>query len=173
MNTGLVRPDSLPADSLLSPDEYRLLAGPALKAAAQVAAARGDPGLFRDMACMLALLAMVTALTRCHQAGMPDTTAYRRELELVPIAVCALVFTRSGLAPGEIKDCLAALPQALQMLVEAGTLTPQDASVADAYAALTAGETERAERLLVQAANAMADAVDRWEEQRTVAVTLG
>ena len=161
-----MRPDSLPADSLLSPDEYRLLAGPALKAAAQVAAARGDPGLFRDMACMLALLAMVTTLTRCHQAGMSDTTAYRRELELVPIAVCALVFTRSGLAPGEIKDCLAALPRAHQMLVEAGVLVPEDVHMTQAYAALVAGETEHADQLLAQVAHAIANAVDRWEEQR-------
>ncbi len=170
---GSMRPDSLSADSLLSPDEYRLLAGPALKAAAQVAAARGDPDLYRDMASMLALLAMVTALTRCYQAGASDTAALRRELELVPIAVCALVFTRSGLAPYEVKDCLAALPQAYNMLVEAGTLAPQDARVAKAYAALAAGETERGDRLLVQAANAMAGAVDHWEEQRTGAETLG
>ena len=173
MNTGSTGLEFLSQDGLLSPDEYQLLAGPALKAAAQVAAARGDPDLFRDMACMLALLATVTALTRCHQAGLPGTTAHRNELELIPIAVCALVFTRSELAPDEVRDCLAALPQAFQMLVEAGTLTPQDTGVAEAYTALTAGETERADRLLVQAASAMAGAVDRWEERRMGAMTLG
>lgn len=173
MNMGSMGLEFLSQDALLSPDEYRLLAGPALKAAAQVAAARGDPDLYRDMASMLALLAMVTVLIRCYQAGVSDTTTHRNELELIPIAVCALVFTRSGLAPDEVRDCLAALPQAFQMLVEAGILTPQDDDVAEAYAALTAGEAERADRLLVQAANAMAGAVDRWEEQRTGAVTLG
>ena len=168
-----MNPDALPADGLITPDEYRLLAGPALKAAAQVAAARGDPDLYRDMASMLALLAMVTALIRCYQAGVPGTTVYRKKLESVPIAVCALVFTRSGLAPDEVRDCLTALPQAYRMLVEAGTLALQDARVAEAYAALAAGEAERADRLLAQAASAMADAVDRWEEQRSGAGTLG
>lgn len=168
-----MRPDFLPADSLLNPDEYRLLAGPALKAAAQVAAARGDPDLFRDMAGMLALLAMVTALTRCYQAGVSDTPVYRKELELVPIAVCALVFTRSGLAPDEVRDCLVALPQAYRMLVDAGALGPQDDNMAQAFAALAAGDTERADRLLVQAASAMAGEVDRWEEQRTGFANVG
>ena len=149
------------------------MAGPALKAAAQVAADRGNSDLYRDMASMLALLAMVTAITRCYQGGVADTTTRRRELGWVPTAVCALVFTRSGLGPDEVRDCLAALPQAYQMLVEARILEPQDSRIPEAYAALVAGEAERADRLLVQAADALAGAVDRWEAQHSRAVTLG
>ena len=173
MNMGSVGLEFLSQDGLLSPDEYRLLAGPALKAAAQVAAARDNRDLFRDMASMLALLATVTALTRCYQAAGSDTPVYLSRLESVPIAVCALVFTRSGLAPSEVRDCLAALPRAYQMLVEAGVLVPEDVHMKQAYAALVAGETERADQLLAQVGHAITNTVDRWEEQRPRMATLG
>lgn len=173
MKEPVAEPESRLPDGLLSPDEYRVLAGPALKAAAEVAASRGDPDLYRDMASMLALLAMVTGLTRCHQAMVGGTPAGWGDLEPVPIAVCALVFMRSGLAPAEARNCLQALPQAYRMLVEAGVLGPENARVVQAYAALASGETERADLLLAQAANAMASAVDRWEEQRRGTATPG
>jgi len=153
-------------DGLLSPDEYRLLAAPALKAAAAVAASRNDPDLFHDMASMLALLAMVNTLVRCYQTG---TTAagHRDGFESIPLAVCALVFARSGLAVDEVQDCLAALPQAYRILREAGALGPQDASVEQAFAAYMAEEAGQGDRLLLDAAFAMVNAVDRWEEARS------
>lgn len=154
-------------DGLLTPEEYRLLAGPPLKAAAEVAASRNDPDLFHDMASMLALLAIVGALTRCYQSRASAAAALRKELDSIPIAVCALVFTRSGLAPDEVKDCLSALPEAYRMLLGAGVLGPQDAYVERAFAALEAGEPVMAHRLLLQAAHAIVGAVDCWEEQKS------
>lgn len=153
-------------DGLLSPDEYRLLAAPALKAAAAVAASRNDPDLFHDMASMLALLAMVTTLVRCYRAGA-TTAVLQDELKSVPLAVCALVLARSGLAVDEVQDCLAALPRAYRILREAGALGPQEAYVEQAFAAYMAEEAEQGDRLLLEAALAMVGAVDRWEEARS------
>lgn len=166
MNCSKTVPEALTTDGLLSPDEYPLLAGPPLKAASEVAASRGDPDLFNDMASMLALMAMVGALTRCYRARASTAAALREELDSIPVAVCALVFSRSGLSPDDVKDCLSALPEAYRMLREAGVLGPQDAYVEQAFAALEAGEPVAAHGLLLQAAVVMVEAVDRWEEQR-------
>ena len=153
-------------DGLLSPDEYRLLAAPALKAAAAVAASRNDPDLFHDMASMLALLAMVSTLVRCYRTRTAAAVS-RDELKSVPLAVCALVFARSGLAAAQVRDCLAALPRAYRILREAGTLGPEDACIEQAFAAYMAEEAEQGDRLLMEAALAMVNAVDRWEEARS------
>lgn len=153
-------------EGLLSPEQYRLLAGPPIKVAAAVAASRNDPDLFHDMASMLALLAMVSALTRCYRRHTDGQAAASEQLDAVPIAVCALVFSRSGLAPDEVKDCLEALPQAYRMLLNAGVLGSQEAYMEQAFEALVSGEPETAERLLMQAAHAMVGAVDQWEWQR-------
>lgn len=153
-------------EGLLSPEQYRLLAGPPLKVAAEVAASRGDPDLFHDMASMLALLAMVTALARCYQLQTDGPAAIQKKLDAAPIAVCALVFSRSGLAPEQVKDCLEALPRAYQMLLQAGALGSQEAYVEQAFKRFVEGDTATAERLLLQAAHAMVGAVDQWEWRR-------
>lgn len=166
MSEQLQQPEFRPPEGLLSQEQYRLLAGPPLKVAAAVAASRNDPDLFHDMASMLALLAMVSALTRCYERYADEQAAIREQLDSVPIAVCALVFSRSGLAPDEVKDCLEALPRAYQMLLAAGALGSQEAYVEQAFDSLVSGESASAERLLTQAAHAMVGAVDRWEWQR-------
>ncbi len=152
---------------LITPVEYELLAAPALQAAADVAAQRGDPHLYNDMASMLALLGMATALTHAYlEQSLSVEASPRAELERAPLAVCALVFTESGLEAPEVERCLRALSRAYLQLLKEGVLGPQEALVEKAYAELMAGERSQALQSLRQAALAIAKAVDAWEQCR-------
>jgi hypothetical protein len=148
---------------LLSPEEYQLIAAPALEAAAQAAAQRGDPHLYNDMASMLALLGLVNALIRLYRDAAGDAASPRSVLEAAPMAVCALVFTESGLGQNDVTACLRALAAAYVRLLKAGVLGPQEAYVEKAYTDLRAGRRAAALQALRQAALAMARAVDAWE----------
>jgi len=149
---------------LLTPVEYQLLAAPALQAAAEVAAQRGDPHLYNDMASMLALLGTVTALTHAYlQQPLPAEASSREVLEIAPLSVCALVFTESGLDAPEVEQCLRALSQAYLKLLKAGVLGPQEGLVEKGFAELMGGERASALQSLRQAAQAMTRAVDAWE----------
>jgi len=149
---------------LLTPVEYQLLAAPALQAAAEVAAQRGDPHLYNDMASMLALLGTVTALTHAYlQQPLSAGASPHKVLEVAPLSVCALVFTESGLGAAEVEQCLRALSQAYLKLLKEGVLGPQEGLVEKGFAELMAGERASALQSLHQAAQAMTRAIDAWE----------
>jgi hypothetical protein len=161
--------DAVTPQGLLTPEEYQLLAAPALQIAAQVAAQRGDPHLYNDMPSMLALLGMVSGLTHAYLRQQPapfSEISTRQALETAPLAVCALVFTESELTALQAQDCLRALSAAYLQLLRQGVLGPQDAYVDRAFQQLLAGERLAAERNLRQAALNMAGAVENWESAR-------
>ncbi|HEV2321494.1 MAG TPA: hypothetical protein VGT42_03955, partial [Gammaproteobacteria bacterium] len=118
--------EALPVAGMLTLAEYQVLAAPALQVAAEQAARRGDPHLFNDMPSMLALLGMVSALVHTYLEGKPGPDASPREaLEAAPLAVCALVFTESGLDAPTVEQCLRALSGAYLQLLRQGILGPQ------------------------------------------------
>jgi len=154
-------------EGLLTPVEYQLLAAPALQAAADIAAQRGDPHLYNDMASMLALLGTVTALAHAYlQQPLPAGSSSREVLEVAPLSVCALVFTESGLEAPEVEQCLRALSQAYLKLLKEGVLGPQEGLVEKGFAELMAGDRANALQSLRLAAQAMTWAVDAWEAAR-------
>ena len=150
---------------MLTPAEYQLLAAPALQAAAELAAQRGDPHLYNDMASMLALLGMVSALVHAYleDGARSGEVSSPRVLEAAPLAVCALVFTESGLEAAEVDECLRALSAAYLQLLRQGVLGPQDAYVEKAYVDLRAARGREGYQALRQAGFAMSLAVDAWE----------
>ena len=152
---------------LITPVEYELLAAPALQAAAEVAAQRGDPHLYNDMPCMLALLGTVTALTHAYlQQPLPAGASPQASLESAPLAVCALVFTGSGLEAPQVEQCLRALSRAYLQLLREGVLGPQEGLVEKGFDQLMAGQRPAALHSLHQGVQAMARAVDGWERGR-------
>lgn len=151
---------------MLTPVEYQLLAAPALQVAAELAAQRGDPHLYNDMASMLALLGMVSALVHAYLEDGSGGASPRPELEAAPLAVCALVFTESGLEASRVDACLRALSTAYLQLLRQGALGPQDAYVEKAYGELKSGRGPAGLQSLKLAASAMARAVDAWEIRR-------
>jgi hypothetical protein len=158
--------DAATPQGLLTAEEYQLIAAPALQIAAQVAAQRGDPYLYNDMPSMLALLGMVSGLTHAYLQRQPSPfpeMSPRQVLETAPLAVCALVFTESGLSALQVQDCLRALSAAYLQLLRQGVLGPQDAYVDKAFRQLLEGNRPAAERTLRQAALSMARGVENWE----------
>ena len=153
---------------LLTPAEYQLLAAPALQVAAEQAARRGDPHLFNDMPSMLALLGMVSALLHAYLEALPPDASPRDVLEAVPMTVCALVFTETGLEAPVVEQCLRALSAAYLQLLRQGALGPQDAYVDKAYGEFMAGTREVGIQYLRQAAFAMVAAVEAWEGRQRV-----
>jgi hypothetical protein len=159
-------------DGLLTPVEYQLLAAPALQAAAEVAAQRGDPHLYNDMPSMLALLGTVTALTHAYlQRDLPGDASPREVLERAPLSVCALVFTESGLEAIEVEQCLRALSQAYLQLLRQGVLGPQEGLVEAGFDHLLAGNRSQGLQSLHRGMQAMAKAIDAWEATRRPAGT--
>lgn len=152
---------------LITPVEYDLLAAPALQAAAEVAAQRGAPHLYNDMPCMLALLGTVTALTHAYlEQALPNEASPKASLESAPLAVCALVFTESGLEAPQVEECLRALSRGYLQLLKAGVLGPQEGLVEKGFDQLLAGQRPAALHSLHQGVQAMARAVDGWERGR-------
>jgi len=148
---------------LLTPAEYQLLAAPALEAAAQVAAERGDPHLYNDMASMLGLLGAISCLAHAYLQQSPSGASPRQQLEAAPLAVCALVFTESGLEAAQVEQCLQALSAAYLKLLRQGVLGPQEALVEQAYVELLDGKRPAGLQNLKRGIMAMARAVDAWE----------
>lgn len=157
------------ADSLrLDSAEYGLLVAPPLAAAAEVAAERGDPHLFNDMASMLALMWMVSGLVSVYREAVPRSrwSSSEQALDAAPLGACALVFTESGLDESAVDECLSSLSRAGRMLEADGAHAAGDAELAAAWMALREGAHESAIASLQTCARAMTAAVDNWEAQR-------
>jgi len=163
-------PGAVPS-GMLTPVEYQLLAAPALQTAVELAAQRGNPHLYNDMASMLALLGMVGALVHTYLEESTADASPRAVLEAAPLSVCALVFTESGLEAFRVDDCLRALSAAYLQLLRHGVLGPQDAYIEKAYRELRAGQRPAAQGSLKLAAYAIARAVDAWEARRELDFT--
>ena len=163
--------DTAPVDGMLTPAEYQLLAAPALQVAAEQGARRGDPHLFNDMPSMLALLGMVSALVHAYLGDPMPEASPREALEAAPLAVCALVFTESGLEAPAVEQCLRALSAGYLQLLRQGILGPQDAYVDKAYSKFVAGDRDAGMRFLHQAAFDMVQAVETWENRREAGET--
>jgi hypothetical protein len=148
--------------------EYGLLVAPALAAAAEVAAERGDPHLFNDMASMLALMWMVSGLASAYRQAVPESqwSSPKPALEAAPLGACALVFTESDLDQSAVDECLSSLIRAGQMLEAEGVHEAGKEGIAASWAALQNDEHESAIASLQAAARAIAVAIDGWEAQR-------
>jgi hypothetical protein len=92
-------------------------------------------------------------------------------LERAPLAVCALVFTESGLEAPLVEQCLRALSQAYLQLLKAGVLGPQEGLVEAGFQQLMAGDHPQGLQSLRQGSMAMAKAVDAWEAARMTPAT--
>ena len=148
----------------LAPQDYHRLVAPALEVCAKLAAQRGDPDLYNDMPCMLALVSLVGGLVECYRAD--GGAAPAATLARTPLAACWMVLHESSLSEAQIDDCLRALEGAHEQLSTAGVIGPERERIASAWRELERGETRRASGLLWLAASQVAQAVDEWEAGR-------
>lgn len=145
--------------------DYHLVVGPALKVMANLAASRGDPVLYNDMASMLVLMQMVRALGEHHQAG-GGAQAEESAFQQAPLGACAMVLNDADLAEAQKQDCLWALEAAQKHLQAEGVLGDDQDQFQGAYTRLAQGQRGDAERLLEETAKRLVSAIDEWERNR-------
>jgi hypothetical protein len=147
--------------------EYAQVVAPVLQAAAEVAAERGDPQLFGDMASMLALMHLVEGLAeRCRNASGDALESSGEALAAAPLGACALVFSESGLESAAVDECLGALRRAGDMLRADGVLAFDTKASGAIWRKLADGAREEAVAALREVARDLTARIDAWEAGR-------
>jgi hypothetical protein len=157
-------------DGLL-PEEYQAVIAPAMQAAAELAAARGDPYLYNDLACMLALMVLVRDLADLYQDqwgplgqhSPPDVFA------AAPSAACVMVLSEYEIETDSIRHMTTALERAAEQLTADGVFGPERVEVHKAWSAFLDDKRDSAQAWMRQAASRIANAVDAWEARRAAA----
>ena len=154
-------------ESLL-PEEYQSIVAPALKAAAELAAARGDPYLFNDLPSMLSLMVMVKGLADRYQDqwGALGQNSPLSVFKQAPIAACIMVLNEYEVDEDSINAMTSALKAALEKLTSDQVFGAESAQIQKAWNALLEKKSELAAAHLRQAATITAAAIDKWEESR-------
>ncbi len=155
------------SDGLL-PEEYQAVVAPAMQAAAELAAARGDPYLYNDLACMLTLMVLVRDLADLYQdqwAALGQTSA-PAIFAAAPVAAVVMVMTEYELEPSSIQSMTAALERAYQQIANDNVFGPERIQIQKAWDARIADKVDTANAFMRQAAAATAGAIDAWESHR-------
>ena len=154
-------------DGLL-PEEYQAIIAPAMKAAADLAAARGDPHLYNDLACMLALRTLVRDLADLYQDqwGSLGQHSPPEVMKAAPTAACVMVLNEYELEPDSITHMVDALDRAAATLADQGIFGAERLAVQKAWEAQQDGRGEVADAYMRQAAIQVANAIDGWEARR-------
>lgn len=147
----------------LDPDTYHRVVGPALQAAAEVAARRGHRTLFDDMPAMLALVDMVTRLADLQrQHNAEAVTEQGALLDDAATAACVMVFQEAELPASAISQCLTALEAAYRQLHEQSVIDCTTGYVAMAWSHLEDDQREPARKCLTQACEQAIAAIEIW-----------
>ena len=154
-------------DGLL-PEEYQQVVAPALKAAAELAAARGDPYLFNDLPSMLTLMTIVKGFSDRYQDqwGALGQISAREIFEQAPQAACVMVLSEYEVEPASINDMVAALDKAFATLCADGVFGAESGHVQKAWEAQLEDKSDLCAAYLRQAATITAAAIDAWEQKR-------
>ena len=159
-------------DGLL-PEEYQQVVAPALKAAADLAAARGDPYLFNDLPSMLSLMVLVKGFADRYQDqwGALGQISAPEVFKQAPQAACVMVLTEYEVDPNSIQQMVAALDKAFAHLQSDKVFGAESAQVQKAWEASLQDKPDLCAAYLRQAATVTAAAIDAWEQNRRDAGT--
>lgn len=154
-------------DGLL-PEEYQQIVAPAMKAAADLAAARGDPYLFNDLPSMLTLMVLVKGFADRYQDqwGALGQSSSAETFKQAPIAACVMVLSEYEVAEESIVTMTQALSEARDSLVSQAVFGAEAAQVQKAWDAQLAEKPDLCAAHLRQAATITAAAIDKWEQAR-------
>jgi hypothetical protein len=157
-------------DGLL-PEEYQAVVAPAMLAAAELAAARGDPYLYNDLACMLTLMVLVRDLADLYQDkwGAIGQLSSSAQFKAAPKAACVMVLSEYEIEPDSIQSMTNALDNAHARLASDNVFGQERIQVQKAWDAREANKSETADAFMRQAAAALAAAIDGWESSRAQA----
>ena len=156
------------ADGLL-PEEYQAVIAPAMQAAADLAAARGDPYLYNDLACMLTLMVLVRDLADLYQDqwGALGQTSTSALFAAAPKAACVMVMAEYEIGTSSIQSMIVALERAHEQLMRDNVFGPERVQIQKAWDARNANNMKTANAFMRQAAAATASAIDSWEKNRS------
>lgn len=146
----------------LSATTYYAVVGPALKAAASVAARRGYPTLHDDLPCMIALIELVTRLADLYVEHDPNQTE-RDTLAAAPLGAAAMVLREAEVDQSSIELMTDALANAHARVHQAAVIDDPRPTVAMAWSYLADAERDTADRYLQRSVLAIAEAIDTWE----------
>lgn len=149
-------------------DTYHAVVGPALEAAAKIAAERGDPTLAADMPAMLALIELINHLSAYYQEQAGPGQGDRDDqdwLHGAPAAACVMVMQQAKLEQDAIGQCLAALETAYAQLVAHEVTAPALELIRRGCLQLQSGERKLAALTLQQATRSVVAAIEAWREQ--------
>lgn len=155
----------------LKPEEYQAVIAPALHAAADIAAARGDPELYNDLAAMLTLMTLVRDLSDLYQYhwGALGQISPVELFEQAPIAACVIVLHEQELPPEALVEMAKALEKAYVMLHDENVLGRERVEVQKAWDAHLDNNQVLAHAHMKQAARISTALIDQWEiKQRQI-----
>lgn len=157
------------SDGLL-PEEYQAVIAPAMQAAAELAAARGDPYLYNDLACMLTLMVLVRDLADLYQDqwGALGQTSVAGVFAAAPKAAVVMVMTEYEVEPSSVRSMTAALERAYEQISSDKVFGPERVQIQRAWDARIADKVDTANAFMRQAAAATAGAIDAWEARRGI-----
>ena len=145
-----------------------MIIAPSLKVAAELAASRGDPTLFKDMASMLCLIHMVSRLRDYYVDEWAVMSAMSSEtsLQKAPEAACMMVLTEGNVDKAEVVTMVSSLNRGYEMLMGAGITETCDMDIKRAWEAMKTNQAEQFMALLEQSAKKFVMALDGWEKTR-------
>ena len=143
---------------------YHTVVGPALQAAADVAAKRGHPTLHDDMPAMLALVEMVTRLVDLFREHYPDHSVSPEILDGAATGACVMVFQQAKLSPEATRQCVTALETAYRQAHEQAVIDSARPFVAMAWSHLEDDERDEAKHCLEQASQNVIAEIENWQQ---------
>lgn len=146
---------------------YSLVVGPALKAAAEVAARRGHRYLFDDMPAMLTLVDIVTRFAALYRQHYPEAARQKDALlSDAAASACVMVFQEVQLPSEAIGQCLTALQRAYQQLQDEQVINDGVRYIAMAWSYLVDEQRDAAHDCLKQACQWDIAAIESWQQAR-------
>lgn len=157
-------PEHLDPQAMDKPTYHRVV-GPALQAAAEVAAKRGHPTLHDDMPAMLALVELITRLADLFSEHYPEHPVEPEMLDNAATGACVMVFQQAKMPADAIGQCLAALETAYRQIHEQSVVDGARPFVAMAWSHLEDEERDAAQHCLQQACQHVVEAIEAWQTQ--------
>jgi hypothetical protein len=160
--------DALDPQTVLNPNEYKLLVAPVLQVVTEIAAKRGDPQCFNDLPSMVAIMALSTGLSTGYwkEWGGLGEASEEDAVMSAPLGACVMVLQNAGLQAEKINDMVLGLANGFRQLVVDGVVGSEQEIVQGAWRQMVSGDMNAAREQLKHAAMAVVIAVETWEDRR-------
>lgn len=152
----------------LSPEEYQMIVAPSLKVAAELAASRGDPKLFKDLPSMLCLMYLVSHLKDYYvdEWALVSGMSSEESLHKAPEAACMMVLTEGNVGKSDVGSMIDALNRAYKQIASDNVFDAANVDLKRAWESMKKSEHEQFLAQLEQAAKKFVQSLIQWEKAR-------